>query len=247
MPTCLSCLALERSASGVVVFSTLHEAEIKRDQCRRQKMHQPNFSAPLLAIVGASSPSLALVVLATLYVPDFYVPTSWLQSTIQTSNWHPYRRGVARRWKPCNRTRKQQTGSTTMRICVVSGNGKSLRCAQNTRRPHIPYAHDFTEELPVRLDHSFLRYHNLWLGFRSEVRTCLQDLRQYNNGKGHLLTTSSTVTYGLANGGTGGLLVIYLLDFFGILAVVMCLAEMSSMWVASTSIQRSVVSDAPAD
>jgi amino acid permease len=47
--------------------------------------------------------------------------------------------------------------------------------------------------------------------------------------RGPHLTASSTVTYGLANGGTGGLLVIYLLEFFGLLAVVMCLAEMSSM------------------
>ena len=106
-------------------------------------------------------------------------------------------------------------------------NSKNLKCVKDTRT-HNPYAHDFTEELPIRLDYSFRRYHNLWLGFRSEVRTCLQDLRQHN-GKGHHLTTSSTVTYGLANGGTGGLLVMYLLDFFGLLAVVMCLAEMSSM------------------
>ncbi len=114
------------------------------------------------------------------------------------------------------------------RTCAVLVNSKSSRCVQHTRRPHNRYAYDFIEELPIRLHHSFRRHHHLRLGFRSKVRICLQDLQQHN-WEGHRLTTNSTVTYGLANGGTGGLLVIYLVDFFGLLAVVMCLAEMSSM------------------
>ena len=118
--------------------------------------------------------------------------------------------------------------STMMLICGALVNSKCFKCVQRTLATHMSRAHDFTEELPIRVDHSLRRHHHLWLGFRSEVRTFLQDWRRHR-GKRRDLINSSTVTYGLANGGTGGLLLIFLINFFGLLAVVMCLAEMSSM------------------
>ena len=84
-------------------------------------------------------------------------------------------------------------------------------------------------KLPIPLDRSFLRRCHCWLVLCSKVSHGRPLQKQHNRQGAKADINSSTSTIALANGGTGGLIIIYLVNWAGLTFVVLSLAEMSSM------------------
>lgn len=84
-------------------------------------------------------------------------------------------------------------------------------------------------ELPVLVHSSFLRRCDQRLVLHSKVDLAMTIMPcKYQREKADE-DNSSTTTYGLFNGGSGGLIIMFLVNFIGLFFVVISLAEMSAM------------------